>query len=234
MIIYEYADCRVAEEKDSDICIIQQDFDFYRIPLEMKKQYLQGRELVSIKQNDDNLVILIIVLGTILCTLTTYFSCGNYILVDNNVILATLFLLINIPLHEIGHIIFLKLFSKDAKIRVGVTFFFIYPAFYVDTSYSYLCPKYKRMCIYLAGNFMNCIFLLVVYFFFPQFINYCYIIISNILVNFVPIIKSDGYYAMMTFLNKYKISKTRKEEYLDDFVRGLIMFIFMSGLSYIF
>ena len=34
--------------------------------------------------------------------------------------------------------------------KVGFKFVFIYPAFYVDTSYSYLLPKYKRISVYLT------------------------------------------------------------------------------------
>lgn len=105
---------------------------------------------------------------------------------------------------------------------------------YVDTSFSYFCPKYKRMCVYLAGNLMNCIFILTIYILCPQYLKYCYIIISNVLVNFIPIIKSDGYYTAMTFLNKYNADNDKKKEFVDDFIRGAIMFGIMSVLSYLF
>lgn len=234
MKIYKYDDCRVAEETNAKDCILQSNFDFYKIPIEKKKEYLQDSKLLSVKELSDNPVVFELMTFTILLTLIIYFRQGIYTLADNKFIIATLFLLINIPLHEIGHILFLKVFYRESKIKVGFKFVFIYPAFYVDTSYSYLCPKYKRMSIYLAGNFMNCLFVLGVCAFFPQYISYCYIIISNILVNFIPIIKSDGYYAFVTLLDKYNRNKGKRLEYWDDFVRGLIMFVFMSVLSYIF
>ena len=45
---------------------------------------------------------------------------------------------------------------------------FIWPAFYVDTSYGYMVSKYKRIAIYLAGNFMNYVYKLLVLLFFQN------------------------------------------------------------------
>ncbi|CEO88649.1 hypothetical protein SSCH_2290001 [Syntrophaceticus schinkii] len=82
---------------------------------------------------------------------------------------------------------------------MGFKLVFIYPAFYVDTSYSYFLPQYKRAAVYMAGNTMNCIFVLGIIIFLPNMLLYCYLIVSNILINFLPIVKSDGYYAFITF-----------------------------------
>lgn len=234
MKIYRYDDCMIAEEESTNDCIMQRGFDFYKISKDVKNQFVDESQLLSVSEIKDNLGILLVVMMTILSTLIVYFSSGIYTLVDNQFVMATLFLLINIPVHEAGHIIFLKIFYKESKIRVGFKFIFIYPAFYVDTSFSYFCPKYKRMSIYLAGNFMNCIFVLAIYILCPQYLKYCYIIVSNILVNFIPIIKSDGYYTAMTFLDQYNAGNDRKKECLDDFIRGAVMFGVMSALSYLF
>ena len=110
---------------------------------------------------------------------------------------------------------------------------FIYPAFYVDTSYSYLLPKYKRIAVYLAGNFTNCLFVLGVMYLYPKLLPYCYLVISNLLINFIPIVKSDGYYAYITFRGKTNKGMGRIKEKMDDFIRGTIMFILLSMLSYI-
>ena len=109
---------------------------------------------------------------------------------------------------------------------------FIYPAFFVDTSYSYLLPKYKRIAIYLAGNFTNCLFVLAILFLYPQLLPYCYLVISNVLINFIPIVKSDGYYAYITFRGKTNKVLDKKKEVIDDFIRGLIMFGLLGILSY--
>lgn len=234
MKIYEYDDCKIAEENNFGDCILASDFDFYKIPVEKKQEYLKGSTLLAVRNLNDNLGLLLLVTLTIIATIVMYMSKGIYVLADNQFLIATVFLLLNIPLHEAGHILFLKAFYPQSKIKAGFKFVFIYPAFYVDTSYSYFCPKYKRICVYMAGNFLNCLFLLIIYFLFPTYLKYCYVIVSNILVNFIPIIKSDGYYAMVTFFSKYNSSKSQKEEYMEDFVRGMIMFIFMTILSYIF
>lgn len=234
MKVYRYDDCMVAEEDNSNVCIMQKEFDFYKISKDTKEQFVQESQLLSVRDVKDNFGILLVVVMTILFTLVIYFSSGMYTLVDDQIVLATFFLLINIPIHELGHIVFLKMFCKESKILAGFKFIFIYPAFYVDTSFSYFCPKYKRMCVYLAGNFMNCIFVLTIYIFCPQYLKYCYIIVSNVLVNFIPIIKSDGYYTAMTFLNRYNTDNDKKKEFVDDFIRGAIMFGIMSVLSYLF
>lgn len=234
MKIYEYDDCKIAEESNFGDCILASDFDFYKIPVEKKQEYLKGSTLLAVRNLNDNLGLLLLVTLTIIATVVMYMSKGIYVLADNQFLIATVFLLLNIPLHEAGHILFLKAFYPQSKIKVGFKFVFIYPAFYVDTSYSYFCPKYKRICVYMGGNFLNCLFIIIIYFLFPAYLKYCYVIVSNILVNFIPIIKSDGYYAMVTFFSKYNSSKSQKGEYIEDFVRGMIMFIFMTMLSYIF
>ena len=110
---------------------------------------------------------------------------------------------------------------------------FIWPAFYVDTSYSYMVSKYKRIAIYLAGNFMNCIYVLLVQLFFPKQLPYCYLVISNVLVNFIPIVKSDGYYAVVTLFNKTNIKKDKVATTLEDAIRGIIMFGVLGIFSWL-
>lgn len=234
MIIYKYDDYIIAEDNQSDLCIIQKDFNFYKIPLKEKKSFLMESKLISKKKIKDDFISFGIITSVIILTLVIFLFSGYYTLIDENVVIATFFLLINVPIHEFGHIIFLKMYYKESKIKVGFKFIFIYPAFFVNTSYSYFLPKYKRISVYLAGSFMNCLFVLFIYFCFPQYIKYCYIIITNILINFIPIVRSDGYYALMTILKKYNFFKNKKCEYIEDFIRGFIMFLFMSFFSYIF
>lgn len=234
MKVYRYDDCMVAEEENSNVCIMQREFDFYKISRDVKEQFVQESQLLSVRDVKDHFWMFLVVVMTILFTLVIYFRSGMYTLVDNQIVTATFFLLMNIPLHELGHIIFLKMYCKESRIKAGFKFIFIYPAFYIDTSFSYFCPKYKRMCVYLAGNLMNCIFVLAIYVLCPQYLKYCYIIISNVLVNFIPIIKSDGYYTALTFLNRYNADNDKKKEFVDDFIRGALMFGIMSVLSYLF
>lgn len=234
MIIYKYNDYIVAEDSKSNLVIMQKDFNFYKLPLDKKDSYLNEKNLVSKKEIKDNFISFILITGIIIFTVIIFLLSGNYTLVDKNIFIATVFLLVNIPIHELGHIIFLKMYYKESKIKVGFKFIFIYPAFFVNTSYSYFLPKYKRMSVYLAGSLMNCLFVLFIYFLFPSYTKYCYIIVTNIIINFIPIVRSDGYYALMAMIKKYNFCKKRKKEYIEDFIRGFIMFLFMSFFSYIF
>ena len=60
-----------------------------------------------------------------------------------------------------------------------------------------------------------------------------YLVVSTILINFIPIIKSDGYYAFKTLLNQYNYDKTKIKGYLEDTVRGILMFLFLNILAYL-
>lgn len=51
------------------------------------------------------------------------------------------------------------------------------------------------------------------------------------LIDFIPVVKSDGYYACITFLNRINKKLDEKMEKLDDMVRGLVMFVMLSILS---
>ena len=85
----------------------------------------------------------------------------------------------------------------------------------------------------MAGNTMNAIFVILIGIFFPFYNKYLYLIVDNILINFIPIVKSDGYYSVMALFNKYTVEKSMKKNMVDSFVRGLIMFFVMLLLSYV-
>lgn len=231
MKIEKYSNCTIAENKN--ICILQNDFNFYKIDSIQKSTYVESPILSSFLIND-NIICFVISAITIILSFIIYFSFSDYKLVDENYIIATVVLLLNIPIHELGHVMTLKLFYKESKIRVGFKWFFIFPAFYVDTSYSYFLPKYKKITVYLAGTLFNAIFILLLFMFSADLLKYCNILIANMFVNFLPIIKSDGYYSIITMFEKYTYYKGKKREYIEDFVRGIFMWLFMLALSYLF
>ena len=223
----------ISEDEKSDSFIIAEGYNFYQVNKNEFEKIISRDKLIDIKTIKDNPICTIIMITTIVLSLLLYFYEEEFVLINSDLVLATILLIMNILLHEVGHVFCMKLFYKESKVKVGFKFVFIYPAFYVDTSYSYLLPKYKRIAIYMAGNFVNCIFLLLIMLIFPGLIPYCYLIVSNILINFVPIIKSDGYYALITLLNKNNRCKTIKKEICDDYIRGILMFIFLSIVSFI-
>lgn len=214
-----------------DIFLLKHNNDFYKLDRKNIEKIVNINDFVLIHEIKDNAVTMIFMVFTILFTIYTYFSFIKFTIIDRNFLYANLILFGNIFLHESGHILFLKIFDKNSKFKIGFKFIFIYPAFYVDTSDSYFLPSYKRAAVYLAGNFMNCLYLLICIYFFPYINKYNYLVMSAILVNFLPIVKSDGYYAFMALLNKYGYSKSKIKSVLDDFIRGFIMFLFLYGLS---
>lgn len=233
MNAYKYLDYSVAIDEENDIYILEKDNSFYKLDRDSFYSIVNKDELVEEKKVSDNPIYVISILFIIVATLTIYFYKHQYVVIDRNIGFSTILLLINIVIHELGHIVLLKHFNPGSKIKMGFKLIFIYPAFYVNTSHSYMIPKYKRMAVYLAGNLMNCVFLLGVMTFFPDKTIYCYLIVTNILINFIPIIKSDGYYAFIAFFNKYTKEKGKAITFIDDFIRGLIMFIFLNLISLI-
>ena len=85
----------------------------------------------------------------------------------------------------------------------------------------------------MLATVMNCIYVLLVLLFFPKQLPYCYLVISNVLVNFIPIVKSDGYYAVVTLFNKTNIKKDKVATTLEDAIRGIIMFGVLGIFSWL-
>ena len=233
MKIYRYNDYIISEDEKNKIYFVAYDNKFYKLSNVQFNEIFNKAEMILIKSIQDNFFYMVLMISIIVLTIWIYLKNCNYALINLNFIQATLILIVNIFIHELGHIFCLKFFYNKSKIKVGFKFVFIYPAFYVDTSYSYLLPKYKRIAVYLAGNFTNCLFVLGVMYLYPKLLPYCYLVISNLLINFIPIVKSDGYYAYITFRGKTNKGMGRIKEKMDDFIRGTIMFILLSMLSYI-
>lgn len=233
MKIYKYEDYVISQDEKTESSIVAQEYNFYKVDKSLFEELFDKNEIKFVKKIADNFLYTIFMVLTIIFTIALYFEKSDFMLISVDFIQATMILILNVFIHEFGHIIFLKLFYKESRIKVGFKFVFIYPAFYVDTSYSYLLPKYKRIAVYLAGNFTNCLFVLGVVFFYPELLSYCYLVISNLLINFIPVVKSDGYYACIAFLNKTNKKLDKKMEVVDDFIRGMGMFIILSILSYI-
>lgn len=232
MKIYKQDECIVAIDKQGNY-FVKYEENFYKMN---KEQFIDcfGEEgLIWQKEIKDSPFICFGMIGTILLTIVSFFMNEKYVIVDSNILWANLILLINIFIHEIGHVLALKFFLPESTIKVGFKFVFIYPAFYVDTSNTYLLPKYKRIAVYLAGNFTNCLYLLACSIFMGHINKFNYLIVSTVLINFLPIIKSDGYYAFMSLIDKYNLNKTKMKNYIEDTVRGIVMFLVLNVLSYL-
>ncbi len=231
MKIFKKNDCIVSVDENNNYLVNYHD-DFYRMKEEEFDEYFGLDGLKYKKEIKDAPIICFIMVLIILTTIIIFFLNEKYVIIDRNFLWANLIVIINIFIHELGHVFFLKLFFHESKVKMGFKIIFIYPAFYVDTSNTYFLPKYKRIIVYLAGNFTNCLYLLICNIFFKRLNEYNYLIMSTILIIFLPIIKSDGYYAFMTLINKYNYQKTKVKNIIEDTIRGIIMFVVLYLLSY--
>lgn len=114
-------------------------------------------------------------------------------------------------LHEIGHGMTLKHYGGEVH-KVGFLLFYLTPAFYCDVSDSYLLQSRKeRLWVTFAGSYIElcfCSLATFVWFFaVPGTLLYDFSFkvllftgVSSFLLNMNPLIKLDGYYALMDWL----------------------------------
>lgn len=81
---------------------------------------------------------------------------------------------------------------------------------------------------------MNSLFVIIILVMFPEKVSQLYLIVSNILINFIPIVKSDGYYALASACNQFHLKKTKREAMVEDLVRGGIMFVLLEIMTMLF
>lgn len=233
MKIYKQGEYTIAQDEKRAFAVVEKNQNFYKLDDATFNSMFDRKKLRFVRTDKDNILYMSGMALTIIVTLVLYFRSTSYSIIDVNFLPATVVLIGNIFIHEFGHVLFLKLFYKKSYVKIGFKFVFIWPAFYVDTSYSYMVSKYKRIAIYLAGNFMNCIYVLIILSLFPEQLPYCYLVITNILINFIPIIKSDGYYATITLLDKTNKRKGKAATTIEDFVRGFAMFVVLNTFSWL-
>lgn len=233
MKIFKQEGYTIAQDSKRNFAVVEKDHNFFKLDNITFESMFDKDKLEFVRYDKDNVFYMLGMASVILLTLYMYFQNTAYSIIDVNFLPATLVLIGNIFIHEFGHVLFLKMFYPKSKVKIGFKFIFIWPAFYVDTSYSYMVSKYKRIAIYMAGNFMNCIYVLFVLFFARSQLPYCYLVVTNILVNFAPIVKSDGYYAVVTLLNRTNTKKGKAATTIEDSIRGVIMFIVLGIFSWL-
>ena len=168
MKIYKQGEYTIAQDEKRAFAVVEKNQNFYKLDDATFDSMFDRKALEFVRTDKDNILYMSGMVLTIIVTLVLYFRSTSYSIIDVNFLPATLVLIGNIFIHEFGHVLFLKLFYKKSHVKIGFKFVFIWPAFYVDTSYSYMVSKYKRIAIYLAGNFMNCIYVLMILSFFSK------------------------------------------------------------------
>lgn len=204
----------VLENKNGDCYIkdIIQNKYFYRSAYFLSKKGIFS----DIKMQKIEVIDIILILLTIMTIFPLFYLFINYGKIYHQIDFNTKmywlsigYLLINLVLHELGHILTLSAFGrKIGKIRFR--FNFIFPAISVDTSDSYILTRTRRFFVYYAGIMVN---IYVCFFTLLLFKTEAYLIRSvlwAIVINLIPIgwLKSDGYHIFVsTILNVQDMKK---------------------------
>ena len=129
---------------------------------------------------------------------------------------STVYSLIQVFFHEAFHVLALHKAGRRID-KIGFKFNYIFPSFYIRMNQMYMLSDYEKLYIHSAGLFFNCIsngFLLIVSSIFQ--LNILNVItrffVIGILMNSFPVLNSDGYKIMLTFLsyNEHKEKKRNK------------------------
>lgn len=88
--------------------IIRSEGAFYYPTKDVFKSCFDVHEMKLERIVRDNILLPIGMILIIMVSLAYYFNSAKYVIVDNNFALSTVMLLVNIPLHEIGHVLMLK------------------------------------------------------------------------------------------------------------------------------
>lgn len=215
------------ERGPSKKALVRKDHSYYLTSLSADDICGFAGEPMSVTAIKDSPILLLFVAGLIACPLLFYFSEVDYRLIDSGFLVALVILALNVGLHELGHMVALKALNQDAEMRFGVKAIPPFPSFYVDTSDSYMLPTCKRITVYLSGVALNSSFIALVLVFSPELSASCYLVISMILVNLVPIMKCDGFHCVMAVLGRDSLQKSKKEVFVDEFLRGLAAMLFL-------
>lgn len=167
-------------------------------------------------------ILLMLVLGTVLMTFDTTTSSYNGI----NFIIYILFLIINIVMHEFGHILFCLNAGCEVK-SYGFKFNYGVPMFYVDTSDICMAQKKGRVLTSLGGIYFNSIIGLLLFIWYLFFENIIILRLINIsyffvLSNILPFIKLDGYYILSDILEVNNLNKVARNSFFNLLKRSSI------------
>ena len=134
MKIFKYEEYTIAQVSKRDFTIVEKNNNFFKLDNATFDSLFGKEKLEFVKNDKDNILYMMGMIFMILLTLYLYFRTTTYSIIDVNFLPATLVLIINIFIHELGHVLFLKKFYPKSRVKIGFKFMFIWPAFYVDTS----------------------------------------------------------------------------------------------------
>lgn len=223
----------LAESSKGGTRLVKAGGSFFEPPAAVFEKIRSEGEAIDERIIGDSPALLVCTCLLIAASLAAYFLVQGMSVVEDSLAIAMIFLLANIVIHEASHAAVLKVLYPKAKMSCGFKMMFIFPAFYVDTSDSYLLPPCKRITVYLAGIAGNAIFVLLSVILIPDFAHYDYLVVSTLLVNLIPIMRGDGYYILLTLMKKRNAATSKKATFWRDFARGATMLLIFLGISFI-
>lgn len=130
--------------------------------------------------------------------------------IDVPIFISTIWVIINILLHEFFHA-FSLLFYKREILGVGFKMVYIFPYFFIRTTDIVMCGKKGKIIVSLMGPTINIILGLICFilnFFFSDIylLNLAYMSYLFAISTFIPFLKSDGYRIICDIVDDDKIS----------------------------
>jgi len=122
MKIYKKDGCVVAIDGQENY-LVKYDDSFYKMNEEQFKDCFGDGELTFFTEIKDSPVICFCMTCIIIATVAYYFANEKYVIIDSNFVWSNLILIINIFIHELGHILLLKLFLPGSAIKMGFKIF---------------------------------------------------------------------------------------------------------------
>lgn len=135
-------------------------------------------------------------------------------------IIIVVYFILNIVIHELGHILSLRFFGKNYD-KVGFKLnFYVFPAFFVQMNDTYMLSRNEKIIVHLFGLFINYLLVNTL-----EIVNQiaissesltkAYMFFSaTLLWNLVPILNSDGYKILLAFLGMDEYSHFRTNHWL--------------------
>ncbi|MCY9424723.1 peptidase [Bacillus spizizenii] len=135
------------------------------------------------------------------------------------IIIASYFIM-NIVLHEMGHIYSLKFFGKNFD-KFGFKLnFYVFPAFYVQLNETYMLSRNEKIIVHLFGLFINYFIINILeiinlFTISSEPLTMAFMLFSSTLLwNLVPILNSDGYKILLAFLSLDEYSRFKTNHWL--------------------
>ena len=160
----------------------------------------------------------------------------NHPLFEHNIynyIFFALYLLINIFIHEIGHIKSMHLFEKRYN-KIGFKMnYYVFPSIFVQINDIYLLTKREKIIVHCSGLLLNLFIIdtiqIVNIFFWDNYIlSYSFLFFSYALFwNIVPVLNSDGYKILLVLLNMDELEIAKRNHWFIKITQiiGLILAI---------